>query len=230
MIPDWTKQMTIDGIFKLATGKTAEEWFQSGDLDWFEGYADGRGDGAKGVLVADWNHFPRTAAAAWPRTAESEAAQEFNWNKGRKFQDILERFGYDLDWSDQIGRCDDCNKAIRETPDSYCDMAHSAIIGECAQVCADCIRKNCAAEYLEGLEDNFNTAVAISGIDPTEHGYTLIKDGFESGFHRGQNDNPRTIGKRLHEQGYQRIIFKIDSTGQFDTRFSVYYRDTGENE
>ena len=48
---------------------------------------------------------------------------------------------------------------------------------------------------------------------------------FETGWHPGQNDDPKKIAKDIEEQlpGYD-YIFKIDSVGQFDVDWSVYLR------
>src|SRR6185369_2986750 len=104
--------MTANFVIKCCTGKTVEELFGNGELDWYETYADGS-DAGKGVLVANWNHFPRLNAGNWPRTPESESAQNYNWGpKGRRFQAILEEMDYHLEWSDTTNQCEDCGGCI----------------------------------------------------------------------------------------------------------------------
>jgi hypothetical protein len=204
--------MTLDFVFKTCTGHDTAYWAEQGDLDWFDKYADPRRDAGKGVLVANWNEFPR------------KGDKQFNWSsKGRKFQSILEQMGYELDWSDQTSRCEHCNGAITEGPDYYGDTAHYAILGECV-VCENCIRTDFTEEYLESLEDNPRRAVHIHGIDPTQHGYELLQDGFESGFHPGQNDSPEKIFRTLRDAGHTGLLFAITDSGQFDVRFAVYKR------
>jgi hypothetical protein len=210
--------MTLDFIFKTCTGHDTAYWAERGDLDWFNIYANGD-DAGKGVLIANWNHFPHHDSVGWHETPT--VAQQFNWNRGRKFQDLLERAGYHLEWSDQTSRCSHCNGCIAEGPDYYGDSAHYAILGECDLVCEACIRKDFVEEYLEGLENNPRAAVAIRGIDPASHGYAPVETGFENGLHPGQNDRPADIFKRLKDK-YPRILFAIDSSGQFDARFSVW--------
>jgi hypothetical protein len=218
--------MTLDFVFKKCTGKSIDELSSTGDLDWYDKYADPRRDEPeKGILVANWNHFPRLEAAAgsYPRN---------NWAKGRKFQDILERMGYALEWSDQVSRCDNCYHCIETEPDSY-GWTPQYHIFDGYIICAKCIRED-PDDYLNDLENDPNKALTIYGIDLEEHGYTLVEDRFEAGLHPGQNDNPRKIFKRLQERGYDGLLFKIDSQGQFDTRFSVYAksqpRDTQQEE
>lgn len=79
-------------------------------------------------------------------------------------------------------------------------------------------------DWYAGLEDNPETAVSIGGIDPSDYGYKLIQEGFESGFHPGQNDKPKEIYKRKVQQGYKHILFTIDRSGQFDVHFSVWHK------
>lgn len=218
--------MTLDFVFRTMTGHDTAYWSERCELDWFDKYANPRDDSGKGVLTANWNHFPRALACESHRTDEGKAAQEFNWGtKGRRFQAILEEMGYHLEWSDQASRCSHCYGCITEGPDYYGDTAHMAILGDCDTVCEDCIRKDFAEEYLETLEaSRGNGAVHISGIDPAKYGYDLVQDGYENGFHPGQNDNPRAIFKELDARGLQGIIFKIDSSGQFDIGFSVWHK------
>src|ERR1700677_4096038 len=104
---------SLDFIFKTCTGPDTAYWSERGDLEWFDKYADGS-DAGKGVLTANWNHFPRSAASDSHRTDEGRQAQDFNWDRkrGGRFQDILESAGYQLEWSDQTGRCEHCYGCI----------------------------------------------------------------------------------------------------------------------
>lgn len=141
--------MTLDFVFKTATGHDIGYWLDRGYLDMYSSYANGD-DPGKGILTANWNHFPRQAASDSHRTAEGKAAQEFNWSRnpkgGARFQDILERMGYKLEWSDQTSRCDHCYGAVLEGPDYYGDSAHAAVLGDCSLVCESCIRKDFTEE------------------------------------------------------------------------------------
>ena len=126
--------------------------------------------------------------------------------------------GGQLEWSDEWTSCCYCGKAVRTQPDSY-SWTPSFILGDCEILCSDCLDPD---DHLAGLEGNYNKALTINSIDPANHGYVLLEAGFESGFHPGQNANPRTIGKNLIALGITRFLFKIDDTGQFDTTFSVW--------
>lgn len=213
--------MTLDFIFKTCTGKTTEQLSDNGQLDWYDAYADGR-DAGKGILAANWNHFPRLTAGSYERTPEQQTAQDFNWGRGRKFQAILERLGYQLEWADTVSRCGDCGGCIQTEPDCY-GWTPEFHVFDGDILCQKCIL-NSPESYLGDVEDNPRTAVH-NWINPADHGYTLVKTDLENGFHPGQNDNPTAIFRELRDRGYDGILFQIDSTGQFDTRFSVYARE-----
>lgn len=87
------------------------------NMGWADGYAGtGYTQPKHGVLMANWNCLPRG------------------------LDTILERAGYGVEWSDEWTTCEDCNKALRTSPDShdwrpsYADTSDGAIVCEaCAQ-------------------------------------------------------------------------------------------------
>src|SRR5271165_4945260 len=91
----------------------------------------------KGILFADWNHFPRD------------------------LDRILERYGYNVEWSDEWSFCDDCAKAVRSTPDSY-SWLESGYYNEKdgSYLCQDCVL-NDPESYLESLEDRPGHAIML---------------------------------------------------------------------
>jgi hypothetical protein len=172
------------------------------NMGWSPEYAEPRySNHPKGILFADWNYFPTVVT------------------------DILERAGYGIQWSDEWTTCEDCGKALRTSPDCYGWQPSYALVNECSIVCIDCLNGD-AESYLEGLEDNPRTALNIPRINPADWGYVQLKDGFESGWHSGQTDNPVKIHAELIEAGHERILFRVDSVGQFDMRFSVWKKQT----
>ena len=173
-------------------------------IEWAEGYAEPGYDAPKhGVLFANWNRYPS------------------------RLTDILERAGYAIEWSDEWSTCEDCEKAVRTSPDSYSWSPACALIAECSIVCRNCLADNPTAylEELNGNEHSCLTNALAQHIDVTEHGYEKYNpDSFESGLHRGQNDNPREIAKALRAKGITDFIFVQDEQSQFYIKFSVYVR------
>jgi hypothetical protein len=134
-----------------------------------------------------------------------------NWNYfPRGIDSILENYGYAIEWSDEWSTCDGCNKAVRTSPDSYGWQPSYAIVNDCEILCADC------------LADNPTTALNMHAIAPAKWGYKMLQDSFENGLHPGQTDDPKRIYKLLTDAGHSRILFRIDSVGQFDMQFSVW--------
>ncbi len=216
-----SKFRSPDGTYKSESGltpapawdtleshrRTAESLIDN--LNYANGYAEaGYTEPKHGILFADWNHVSKRTLA------------------------LLERAGYECEWEDEWSTCEHCNKAVRTSPDSYGWSPSYVILNECEIVCRTCLLEdeNWVREYLEGLENRTRSAVSID-INPAKFGYVRLKDGFESGFHPGQNDDPKSITAKLRTAGETRpLLFKIDDSGQFDIGFSVWARLTEAEE
>jgi hypothetical protein len=82
------------------------------------GYANDYYDNPpKGILFANWNNLP----------------------KG--LDTILERAGFEVEWSDEWTTCEDCQRAFRTSPDSYCWKPSGKFVEEDinADLCLACI-------------------------------------------------------------------------------------------
>ena len=161
--------------------------------------------GAKGVVFANWNIFPR------------------------HFDRVLENAGYSREWSDEWSICEDCGRAVRTSGDSYGWQPSYAMPDDGAIVCHDCLDP---ADYLASLEDNPHTANNLRHIDPADHGYIRYNaERYESGLHHGQTDNPTAVYNEMTAKGLAHILFNIDTVQQFDTYWSAWYRpeDNEEN-
>lgn len=166
-------------------------------LDWAEGYADGQGctDPLAGILFANWNHFPKEA------------------------MDLLERAGYECEWSDEWTKCDGCYKALKTTPDCY-GWQPAYTESDCETFCFACTDWE---EYLTALEDNPRKA-CFAACDPAKYGYVQVSEPgqYENGFHVGMNDDPAKIMAELHKTGVKQIVFRIPETSQFYITFEVW--------
>ena len=86
------ESMRADYLKSLARDVQAE----IDNMGYAPGYAErGYEQPKRGVLLANWNRFPRD------------------------FDRVLERAGYAVEWRDEWTTCDDCGKAFRTQPDSY---------------------------------------------------------------------------------------------------------------
>lgn len=183
-------------------GPTADMRRAQSELDnlrFASGYAEpGYTDPARGVLLANWNPFPK-------RTA-----------------DVLERAGYAIEWSDEWAECDDCQKTVRTSPDSYEWRQSWYWSSECTITCADCVRTDLDAYETHCIESEGKWADTF-GIDWESRGWTKINpEPYESGLYPGQTDDPETIRAGVYE--LFDVIFAIPSVGQFDVRFDCYIR------
>lgn len=184
-----------------------------------EGYAEpGYGeDGEKGILFANWNSESR-----WNR--ETQKSEHIN-NTMPELLTLAEHLGYECEWEGEWQICE-CNNAFRISPDSHYWTQYGAIVnGEC--ICGDCIVDD-PEDYLEELYGDCNKAITFP-IDLESHGFVDLNEvskenSFESGLYGGQDASPDKIGKALESNGITDFIFKIDSVGQFDARFSVWVK------
>lgn len=134
---------------------------------------------------------------------------------------LLEAAGINCEWEDEWVGCGECGKLFRCQSNCYgWQMAGVISDGECC--CNNCIEPASHLEGLEGKERNCNT---IESIRPGDHSYLLICNDFEHGFHPGQDASPPAIAKLLRKVGCKRFLFNLDSTGQFNIRFSVWLHE-----
>lgn len=208
--------------------EAAQHWLDdiinSGDayIDWAPGYCEpGYTVIEQGVLFADWNSVSRP-------NVETGKYEKIHDAMGVICR-VVEELGYSIEWSDEWSTCGDCNNAFRTSPDHYGWKPHYAIIqGE--YVCADCIQED-PDDYLQSLEGDPTKGVTFD-LDLSEHGYINLidaasdrgveQDTFESGLYGGQDASPDKIAEALQNAGIQSFVFRLDSTSQFDLRFSVW--------
>ena len=179
---------------RQAYQRTAESAIEC--ISFAPAYAErGYSDSAKGVLFANWNYFSHKAT------------------------DLLERAGYSIEWEDEWTTCAGCGKALRTNGDSYgWQPSYFNAVDSCEFYCLECAD---IESVLESYEDK-PTRAFNDHIDPSKYGYHKLEGDFESGLHPGQNDNPSEIYSRLRASGHSRLLFSVDSVGQFDIRFSVW--------
>jgi len=137
----------------------------------------------------------------------------------------LEKLGIELDWSDCYEICACCGKLVRTEPTHYGWLPRHCFIEGLGDVCAACIIEDHAEEYFQMLEGHGERAVALEDVDPTDHDYVQIIGECENGLYHGQDDDPESIATALRKLGIERFLFKVDSTGQFDTHFSVFVHE-----
>lgn len=158
----------------------------------------GYSDPETGILFADWNDIPNIT------------------------QEYLESAGYNLEWSDEWLIDHDNDKAYRISPDSYGWQPLTRYDANCGILTPDSNIDEWIA-YAELTDYAQPINILPSFIDLSETDYERVECDYENGFHVGQNDDPKTLAKHfLGLLDVESIVFKIDSTGQFDINFSVW--------
>lgn len=140
----------IDPTYDAQRLRAAESEIEN--LTWSNGYAgySQERQPRKGVLFADWNVFP------------SEAG------------DLLERYGFECEWSDCFCMCENCGLAIRTDPDSFWFTSRwSDIEGE--SLCVDCVQ-----EWAQSFRDNERDEAFEAATEPLEHAVEYLRDDIDS--------------------------------------------------
>lgn len=160
----------------------------------------------------------------WATDADDSRIIAANWNEvDGRIPNLLERAGFEVEWSDTVARCDECNRAV-ETQPTHAEWKPRYHIFDCAIVCERCID---AEELLAELAGT-TRMLTFDRIDPAEHGYVCVKDNAENGLHHGMDDDPKAFARVLRERGVNDFIFRLDSKSMFYSTFSVWVKEEDE--
>lgn len=187
---------------------------------------------ADGIVVfGDWNNKRTLINGEWITTSKTDTLPS-------RLCDALENIGADIEWCDEWSTCQDCYKALRTSADSYGWTMYGAF-WNCGYVCADCLKEH-LADFIED-EDFINNAskclMPMFKSDLEALGYVQWEADdphtYESGWHPGQDDNPKDILASILEgkdEDKVQVVFLLDSVGQFDMRFSAYVKENTDDE
>ena len=208
---DWAREAA------LSVAQSKEGWQAESSIDDIRicssGYAEpGYTDPACGLIATgNWNEVDR-----YDRDTKQRVKID---NTASRLASIFEKLGVEIEWSDEWTECNECNRLLRLSPDSY-GWTPSFYASDDGICCHDCIVPEDYLEGLEGQERQCNTIID----DPSDHGYQYVES-FEHGMYGGQDASPSLIFKTMREAGFSRFIFHIESQGQFDTHFALYLHD-----
>jgi hypothetical protein len=154
-----------------------------------------------------------------------------NWNNvNDKIPNFIENCGYEIGYEDEYTLCCNCNRACQLYPNFYGDEPDWMIINNCEVVCKECI-EDLIEDIIKEYSNNYRKAVYNWFYPYLEKNNFVCYSPdeyckrFESGFHYGQNDNPRVISQEIEENlpEYD-YIFMIDGIGQFDIQWNVFLK------
>lgn len=169
------------------------------------GYPSTPLDARSGILFADWNDCPK-------------------W-----LTEGLERRGFALEWSDEwVISHENNSKAYRTSPTSYGWRPYFVMSEDGGDIVGgDEIESGNQAEwYVEKYLFNDPTHCNVfRGLDLAKHGFKQFNGVFESGWHLGQDDDPKKVFARIQEEmpGHD-VVFSLESTGQFDMHWTAWVR------
>lgn len=170
------------------------------DAEYASHYGEpGYTDPEKGIVFANWNYI------------------------GRDVQDFLEAQGYSLEWNDEWVIDYNSNKAYRCSPDSY-SWECQFIMGDGDYIFPD----DGADAFIEqlGVTDRGQPIGClpswITAEDLERAGYSLYRDGLESGHHHGQTDDPAKHAAQCLDDGAERVIFRKKANSQFYVVFECW--------
>lgn len=176
-----------------------------------QGYDD------KPLLVADWNIYYEDNGKKHISHKLLSWAEDY-------FEDI------EFSWNDEWTNCSDCYKAVRTSPTHYGWLPSYMWTSDCSIACVECYEDQ-AEDIIETYRNDTNKAIMPEFYPILEqNGFICYSPDeyckcFETGFHPGQNDDPKRVAKDIESElpNYD-YIFKINSCGQFDLQWSVFLR------
>lgn len=187
----------------------------------YPGYAREGDDDVEVVVLGNYNN---------PYQKPDTRAGEFEYTEAgyiiKKVQDIISAmYKVEFEWEDEWTNCQECNRVVRTSADSWGWEAYFVILRDSELYCIDCVKKSrdlledtvaeCRNSSKKGMKKFW-------GIDVSGFGYRkVLGTDFEAGLHPGQNDNPRAILSAMRGKGFY-CLFEIDDVRQFDMDFSLY--------
>jgi len=159
-----------------------------------------------------------------------------DWNKFDILESYLNRLeDVTIMWDDNYNYCENCYRFFEALPRYYGDQSHMAVwLSDYEYVCIDCVR-----EFMEDIIDyyknDYKKAIPTALIeDIKSQGFICLGDidnnvyrVFETGWHEGQNDDPKAVIEELKNQGVLDVydyIFALTDIGQFDVHFALFLK------
>ena len=111
----------------MGADRAISNW--ANDVQWYADYADKR-HALHGVVSANWNDLDRYDRETRTRVNVSDVPS--------RVCRLLERFGVDIEWCDQVTSCSDCGNCIQTEPDCY-SWTPEYVVGDGEILCTECI-------------------------------------------------------------------------------------------
>lgn len=155
-----------------------------------------------------------------------------NWNDvPQEVIDQLEEHGHELEWSDEWAVCHR-NKAWRTIPTHY-GWQSSIVVTDDGELLT---RDDSVEDWIEYAKiwDEGQEPRCVPGwiteSDLIDQGFQKHpdpdSDDFESGWHPGQTDDPKSIASAIlkNSESYCEIVFRLSESSQFYVKFQAWVR------
>jgi len=154
----------------------------------------------------------------------------YNWLSGKYYQDAEIQLGY----YDEYVYCSECSRLICTTAGYYGDTGRFQYTDN-EIYCSNCIKDD-PDLIMDYCINNSNTAIPDYLTDYIKkEGFVCFSNDdnycpiYETGFHIGQNDDPKNIEKKIKELKHNYdYLFMINSVSQFDIQWSVFIKRVEE--
>lgn len=181
-----------------------------------DGYAEPGYDGEL-VAIANWNDRTK-----WDR--ESGRSVTIDDRPSRLAKVLKRRYGFGLQWEDEWDECCICYKPVRTKPDCYHWTPSYSLDRDGGYICNSCLDDDIGQrrEVVDTAIHEYEHQLSNPNIDLDELGFEEVLGGLEHGLYGGQAADPNAITRSLEAAGYERFVCRLDATGQFDCRFSLW--------
>lgn len=141
----------------------------------------------------------------------------------------MEEAGHEFEWHDEWMVDYETSKAYRTCGDSYSWTPSFVLTDDCEMLTPDS-DVEAMTDWAINCADRALTHTLVDSSALVEAGWSQYGGELENGWYPGQTDDPRKILEALREEEQWRdVLFYISGTGQFDTRFKVYVRNTNND-
>lgn len=134
-------------------------------------------------------------------------------------------FSSNYGFGDEYTTCYGCNNIVCLTPGYYGDQPKYHVFEEsCELLCKNCISIDNLIEDVKNDPSKCIKSSLFTKEDLKNEGFVLLNENFQSGLHKGMNDDPKKIFDLFKNQ-HNEIVFFLNETSQFYVSFSAYGRN-----
>lgn len=189
-----------------------------GNPDEFEMYNGYWNDDSKQVICGNWNHVGVEWSEYRDIPYDSEAYKALH-RRDNRLCDIIEKMGWDINWSDQISSCGGCCQAVSQ---------EDLTVQDSDVFCPNCIKEDLDA-YIQERTNNPKQAVRSDLCreeDLIIRGFAQLEEQLENGLHAGQSARPEKFFEK-HKNNYSTLVFLVERDyNPYTVTFSLW----GKNE